>query len=271
MTTSITTAFATDWTTWQAERANGLRDPLGFLSLTALHWLTDQPEQLPDVPGTWWVIEDRVFVTAKPAYRLDHDGERIAGVHIVVADEGAPGVLIRHEERVLEVIRRSGRSAVRVHDPAAPALAAFDGIPAYAPDERWVVRGRFEAFDEAITVTTGAVVDGLEHQHSAAGVIEFVIGAATERVVAFGTPDALRVLFTDATSGITTYPAARALTVGAVGDDGTVLLDFNRSANLPCAFTDYATCPVAPAQNRLRVAIEAGEQDPRLGAPERTA
>ncbi|MBF6480774.1 DUF1684 domain-containing protein, partial [Nocardia cyriacigeorgica] len=41
--------------------------------------------------------------------------------------------------------------------------------------------------------------------------------------------------------------------------------------NLPCAFTDYATCPVAPAQNRLRVAIEAGEQDPRLGTAERRA
>ncbi|WP_280233558.1 DUF1684 domain-containing protein [Nocardia cyriacigeorgica] len=271
MTTSITTSFAADWATWQAERENGLRDPLGFLGLTALHWLTDRPEQLPDVPGTWWVIEDRVFVTAKPADRLDHDGERIAGVHIVVPEEGAPGVAIQHEARVLEVIRRSGLAAVRVHDPAAPALAAFTGVPAYAPDERWVVPGRFEPFDEPTTITTGAVVDGLEHHHSAAGVIEFAIGAVTERVVAFGTPDALRVLFTDATSGITTYPAARALSVGAVGEDGAVLLDFNRATNLPCAFTDYATCPVAPAQNRLRVAIEAGEQDPRLGAPERTA
>ncbi|MGW8652801.1 DUF1684 domain-containing protein, partial [Nocardia salmonicida] len=31
-----------------------------------------------------------------------------------------------------------------------------------------------------------------------------------------------------------------------------------------CAFTDFATCPVAPRENRLRVAIEAGEQDPKL-------
>ncbi|MBF6455459.1 DUF1684 domain-containing protein [Nocardia cyriacigeorgica] len=270
MTTSLT-SFATDWTAWHAEREDALRDPLGFLSLTALHWLTDRPEQLPGVPGTWWVIEDRVFVTAKPADRLEHDGERIAGVHIVVAEEGAPGVLIRHESRVLEVIRRTGQSAVRVHDPAAPTLAAFTGVPAYAPDERWVLPGRFEAFGEPTTVTTGAVVAGLEHHHRGAGVIEFGVGEVTERVVAFGTPDALRVLFTDATSGITTYPAARLLDVGAADDDGTVLLDFNRAINLPCAFTDYATCPVAPAQNRLRVAIEAGEQDPRLGTAERRA
>ncbi|MBF6202400.1 DUF1684 domain-containing protein, partial [Nocardia cyriacigeorgica] len=70
--------------------------------------------------------------------------------------------------------------------------------------------------------------------------------------------------FTDATSGVTTYPAARSLAIGAVAADGTVTLDFNRAVNLPCAFTPYATCPVAPAENRLRVAIEAGEQDPAL-------
>ena len=40
-------------------------------------------------------------------------------------------------------------------------------------------------------------------------------------------------------------------------------LDFNRASNLPCSFTDYATCPVAPAENRLPIAVEAGEKNPR--------
>ena len=44
--------------------------------------------------------------------------------------------------------------------------------------------------------------------------------------------------------------------------DGTVALDFNRAANLPCAYTDLATCPLPPAENRLPVAIDAGEQIP---------
>ena len=41
---------------------------------------------------------------------------------------------------------------------------------------------------------------------------------------------------------------------------GEVWLDFNRLVNPPCAFTAYATCPLPPAQNRLGVAIPAGEQ-----------
>ena len=73
----------------------------------------------------------------------------------------------------------------------------------------------------------------------------------------------MHILFTDATSGVTTYPGARSLSVAEPDADGSVTLDFNRAANLPCSFTDFATCPVAPAQNRLDVAVEAGERNPR--------
>ena len=45
-----------------------------------------------------------------------------------------------------------------------------------------------------------------------------------------------------------------------VTQPGEVWLDFNRLENPPCAFTAYATCPLPPAQNRLGVAIPAGEQ-----------
>jgi uncharacterized protein (DUF1684 family) len=71
------------------------------------------------------------------------------------------------------------------------------------------------------------------------------------------------VLFTDATSGVTTYPGARSLSIIAPDADSTVALDFNRASNLPCSFTDFATCPVAPSENRLTIAVEAGEKNPR--------
>ncbi|WP_040795378.1 DUF1684 domain-containing protein [Nocardia higoensis] len=264
MTTSTVTSFETEWARWHSTREDNLRDPLGFLSLTGLHWLTDEPSRLPGVPGTWWVTDNKVFITAQPGDRLVAEGSDIAGVRILVPAEGAPGVQVRHERRILEVIRRTGRHGVRVHDPDAPALARFTGIPAYSPDPRWVVQGRFTAYPAPRPVTTGAVIDGLEHRHNAIGEIEFGIGPATERVVVFRTGVELRVLFTDATSGVTTFPTARSLTLPTPDAEGAVTLDFNRAVNLPCAFTEFATCPVAPEQNRLRVAIEAGEQDPRL-------
>ena len=75
-------------------------------------------------------------------------------------------------------------------------------------------------------------------------------------------PGSLTVLFTDATSGVTTYAANRSLQLPPPAADGTVVLDFNRAANLPCAYTDLATCPLPPAGNRLPVAVEAGEKIP---------
>jgi uncharacterized protein len=71
-------------------------------------------------------------------------------------------------------------------------------------------------------------------------------------------------VFTDATSGDTTYPAGRALDIPAPAEDGTVTLDFNRAVNLPCAFGDcFPTCPTPPAGNRYPFRIEAGERHPR--------
>jgi uncharacterized protein (DUF1684 family) len=75
-------------------------------------------------------------------------------------------------------------------------------------------------------------------------------------------PGSLLVLFTDRTSGKTTYVANRSLTIAAPGPDGRVSLDFNRAVNLPCAYTRLATCPLPPAENRLPVPVEAGEQTP---------
>jgi uncharacterized protein (DUF1684 family) len=42
-----------------------------------------------------------------------------------------------------------------------------------------------------------------------------------------------------------------------VGD--RIEVDFNEAFNRPCAFTDFATCPLPPQQNRLSLRIDAGE------------
>ncbi|HYZ52949.1 MAG TPA: DUF1684 domain-containing protein [Streptosporangiaceae bacterium] len=90
------------------------------------------------------------------------------------------------------------------------------------------------------------------------------VDGETLRLTAFNgrAPGSLTVLFTDATSGVTTYPANRSLLVDAPDAQGAVTLDFNRAVNLPCAYTDFATCPLPPAGNRLPIAVEAGEKIP---------
>ena len=255
MTTTADTAaetFEAAWNQWHSERERYYGDPLGWLSLTGLYWLTNDFEVVADLPGRWRADADAVYI------------QGIDGTDRLEPVEGAPGLLIDAGDRRIEVIRRTGSAALRVHDPKAPHLQSYNGIPTYAPSERWRVTGAFTPYQQPKTVTTGAVIEGLEHRHTAVGIIDFELVGAGCRLVAFGgTAGGLQVLFTDATSGVTTYPGARSLSVAEPGADGSVTLDFNRASNLPCSFTDYATCPVAPAENRLPVAVQAGEKNPR--------
>jgi hypothetical protein len=255
MTTTADTeanTFEAAWHQWHGERERYYGEPLGWISLTGLYWLTEEFETVADLPGRWCADADAVFV------------EGIEGTDRLEPAEGAPGLLVEDGDRRIEVIRRTGSVALRVHDPKSRHLSAYEGIPTYAPNEQWIVTGTFTPYEQTETVTTGAVVEGLEHHHDAVGIIDFAIAGAPQRLIAFarGT-GGLHVLFTDATSGVTTYPGARSLAVAEPGADRSLTLDFNRASNLPCSFTDFATCPVAPAENRLSIAIEAGEKNPR--------
>ena len=100
--------------------------------------------------------------------------------------------------------------------------------------------------------------------YAAPGAVEFEIDGVPTTLTAFNghTPGDLLVLFTDATSGISTYAANRALAIAAPDAEGRVVVDFNRATNLPCAYTDFATCPLPPAENRLAAAVTAGEKTP---------
>ena len=249
--TEVTT-FDAAWNQWHSGRESYYGDPLGWVSITGLYWLTDEFETVADLPGRWRADAEAVYV------------EGLDGTERLEPSEGAPGLFVAAGDRRIEVIRRTGSVALRVHDPRSPHLTQYHGIPTYAPSERWRVAGTFVPYEEPKTVTTGAVVEGLEHHHNAVGIIDFALAGDALQLVAFGRPAGeLHVLFTDATSGVTTYPGARSLSVAASGDDGAVTLDFNRASNLPCSFTDFATCPVAPAENRLNIAVEAGEKKPR--------
>jgi uncharacterized protein (DUF1684 family) len=66
-------------------------------------------------------------------------------------------------------------------------------------------------------------------------------------------------VFADDTNRTETYADGRFLYADPP-KDGTVVLDFNRAYNPPCAFSAFATCPLPPKQNRLALRVEAGEK-----------
>jgi uncharacterized protein len=260
--TDDSTTLLADWQRWHDDREATLREPHGWLALTALEWLDATPRAIADLPGTWRAPGDgSVEITAAAADDVEVDGGLVDGTATVRPVDGAPGVLVTVGERVVELARRTDSYALRVRDPQAATRAAFTGVPAFPVDTRWVVTGRFEAYAEPERITVGAVVDGLQHFPTAVGTVTFPIDGREHRLVALdGKDGGLSLHFRDATSGVSTYGGGRILRTGDPEPDGTLRVDFNRTVNLPCALTAFATCPLPPAGNVIDVAIEAGEQ-----------
>jgi uncharacterized protein (DUF1684 family) len=261
--------FAAAWSEWHAAHERHRADPHGFLAVTHLHWLGAEPARLDGVPGTWKVENDAVRLVLATGESLRQDGRELnpdGGSVTVVFGPIAErdGLNLTAGDTVVELAKRGGEYIVRPRHPENPLLKEHRGTPAYVPDPAFAVEGTFVPFAEPRATTVGAAVEGIQHVYEAPGEIRFRLGDSDLVLTAFNghTPGSLSVLFTDQTSGRTTYAANRSLAVAAPGTDGRVSLDFNRAVNLPCAYTDLATCPLPPAENRLPVAIEAGEKIP---------
>lgn len=251
--------FVHRWQQWKVARERELAHPYGWLALVSLDWLSHTPQEYQGVPGRWWQDRDAAYLDPDGTEQAV-DGVPVTGVHRFELVNSGPGARVAAGDVEIEVARRSGY-LIRVHDPSAPALTAFAGVPTYDPDPAWVLRGRYEPFERPRPVTVGAVVEGLSHVYAAPGLVRFEHAGEQYTLTAFNGlgGGGLNILFTDATSGVTTYAANRALEVEDSTEDGEVLLDFNRARNLPCAFTDFATCPLPPAGNHLPFAVTAGE------------
>lgn len=241
--------FTGDWQAWHEAREQRLRDPRGWLAITAIHWLTGTPQRFEDVPGAWHCGERGATVTLAAAESLVVDGSTLReGGHLLGPLDEA-GLTVSFDEAVAQVADRDGRVIVRPRHPDSPNLRAYRGTPCYEPHPGWVLPARFEPYAAP--------------QGEAVGEVAFEHGGKQHRLVAWGEDDgSLWILFRDATSGVTTYAANRQLLTAPPAPDGRVDLDLNRAINMPCAYTDFATCPLPPAANTLPFAVEAGEQVP---------
>ena len=265
--TRTLTDLQTEWDAWRAVREMELATPHGWLSLTLLQWLTPQPSPVDGLPGLWSATPDGVVLTARAAdglvVRSVREPRPVDGSVTLHPVDGKPGTLIEHGDRVIEVARRTDSHVLRVRDPQAVTRTAFTGVPTFPVDERWVLEATFQPYVEPRTIVVGAVVDGLSHFPTAVGDVAFMVDGQQQRLVALqGKDGGLSLHFRDATSGVSTYSGGRILRTDEPTPYGDLTVDLNRTVNLPCAFTDYATCPLPPAGNTLTVAIEAGERLP---------
>lgn len=260
-------SFEDAHTAWHAHVEEQRASPHGPLSVTALHWLGAEPQELPDTPGQWAADADGLvtawFVSSDGVV---FDGAPVIGELSIGPLTGTASATLEWGPKRIEVARRGDRVALRPRDPESPDRTGYTGTATFPADPAWVVTARF-APGERPGIEVDSAADGLRHRYDSPGSAEFEVDGRSISLTLFGEPDAreLLVIFSDTTGADLSYPAARFATAIRTDDD-TVVIDFNRATNPPCAYSASATCPFPPPENRLPVRIEAGELRPGLRA-----
>ena len=155
------------------------------------------------------------------------------------------------------VIERGQRVGIRIYDTNNKPRREFTGEKWFDIDPAYRIKAKYTAYDKPKERPITNVL-GDTAPVSNPGYVEFTWNGKKCRLEAQDAGDGLFFNFKDLTSGKSTYPAGRFLDAPKpVG--GYVTVDFNRATNPPCAFTDFATCPLPPKANTLPVEIKAGE------------
>lgn len=266
---------------WQAGRVERLTAPDGWLSLIGLEWLKEGANRVGSA------ADNDIVLSAGPAHlgvvTLAHDGgmrialDKDSGATIdgravteaalvddLHAGADAAPTRVSFGTASFYVIDRDGRKGLRVKDTEAPTRKHFVGIDAFPIDPSWRIEATWVPAAPGETLEMGSVIGTID-KYPVPGKLEFTRdGKHFEILPVIEEPGDAQyfIVFADRTSGKETYGAARFLYIDPP-KDGKVVLDFNKAYNPPCAFTPFATCPLAPPENRLDLRVTAGEKNYR--------
>ncbi|MGQ0813898.1 MAG: DUF1684 domain-containing protein [Gemmatimonadota bacterium] len=150
---------------------------------------------------------------------------------------------------------------LRAWDEEHPARENFRLPESYPPDTAWRLAARFEPFEEPRYYRVADITEGTQAYRSP-GELVFRTGGREHRLVGFAESNETNflVMIWDSTARAATYQAGRYLRVPFPDSTGWTVIDFNRAYNPPCVFSPYSTCAFAPSENRLRLAVYAGEK-----------
>jgi uncharacterized protein (DUF1684 family) len=259
---------------WKAKRVANLTSETGWLTLVGLYWLKagdnsfgraksnrivlDHPS-LAATSGKFTVKDGVVTFVSAPGASITHDKAPVGSIVMTPDTKGEPTMLASGSLRFF-VIERAGRLGIRVRDVNHPARTQFQGLEYFPVNDAWTVDARFEPYTNKRLPIVNIL--GMTDQMVSPGAIVFTRNGREWRldtILEEPGDTELFLMFADATSARETYGAGRFMYI-PMPRDGHVTVDFNRAYNPPCAFNEFATCPLPPPQNRLQMRVDAGEK-----------
>lgn len=254
--------------TWHSQRIESLTKKDGWLSLAGLYWLKEGENSF----GTN-KTNDLVFPKGEEFMgKLIFENNKVKlivneGVEILVdstlsnetilTDDSAKPSILTYKSLVWFIIKRQDKYGVRLKDTENELLSKFNGIDRFPVNSDWRFNAEWIAYNPVKVLEIPNILGQIEID-TCYGYIKFIYEGKEYTLDAQGKKDNLFIVFADQTNGEESYGAGRFL--AAIKKGNRVDLDFNKSYNPPCSFTKYATCPLPPDQNRLKIKITAGEK-----------
>jgi uncharacterized protein len=267
--TTIDTAYETEIREWHEKRIESLKQESGWLNLAGLFWLEEgvntfggdekndivfPKERSKPFMGEFVLEKGKVTLKTKPDAGIFNGDEPVSELAIF---SGEKPVTLKHGSLRWFVIKRGDKYAIRLRDLESQYLKEFTGIDRFPVQEKWRVKAKFEPTSGRTVPITD--ITGRTEDQPSPGKLIFTVDGKQYELDAVGSPKSLFIIFADQTNKTETYGSGRFL-YSSVEADGSAWLDFNKAINPPCAFSPYATCPLPPKQNKLALAVAAGEK-----------
>ena len=265
--------YANHINAWQEERAAKLMEKDSWLSLAGLYWLREGeqtfgadssnqivfPPKAPSLIGSFHWQSDSVVMKINEEVEVNSETSKVTRVNLT-SRVGADGPKVfRLGSLSWHLLERGGKYGIRLKDSEHSAFGKALLLEYYPPSEKWRLPARFVSYEDGKKVVLDNVL-GMKLDYKMEGYLEFEINGEAYRLDVMGYEDEFFIIFADATTGDTTYGGGRYLYAKRPepGKEETII-DFNKAYNPPCVFTKFATCLLPPSQNRLEVAVQAGE------------
>jgi uncharacterized protein (DUF1684 family) len=257
---------------WREVMDTNLRAKNSWLALYGLTWLEEGVNRLGSDPkneillpedsapafmGTIEYSPGQTIFSLEAECAITLNGQPIQRSYLAPDTSDVPSYLEIGSLRMV-VIERGGLTGLRIWDNDRIERRTFPGRSWFPVDQEFQVQAEFKEHPSGRSIIVPNI-QGEQEEIQSLGTVTFPLRDYEGQLEAMEAADnRLFIIFKDSTSCAKTYPAGRFLVSEEIMGR-TVLLDFNRSYNPPCAFTAFATCPLPPEENHLDFPIEAGE------------
>lgn len=260
---------------WHKKRIENLKKENGWLNLVGLLWLNEGENKFGSdgsnkvifpkgkaepFMGSFFLKDSTVTIEINKNVKVFlKDGSRVE--KMMLKHDQQPGTtILGYNSLRWFVIKRGDRYGIRLRDLEADLVKNFEGIETYPVNSDWKFEAKFEKYDPPKKIAVPNILGTIDEEKSP-GALVFNKDGKEYKLDALDEGDSYFLIFADETSGVETYGGGRFLYTPKADSTGKLFVDFNRAYNPPCVFTKYATCPLPPKQNHLKMQITAGEKN----------